>query len=215
MEIWKDIKGYEGMYKVSNLGRVMSIRRKVNGPRGYKTIKQKILKIGKNNFGYSTVTLSKHGKSHRKQVHRLVALAFIPNVNNLPQINHIDGNKSNNVVENLEWITNRDNVIHAYNMGLKKTIQIDKNLLIDLYVNKKYAAMNIAKIMNVSVGTIINNLEKNGIAIRGHEGANKKFIITKEFLEKELKTKTVKEIANELGCSYTTVHNNKIKYGLK
>ena len=144
-----------------------------------------------------------------------MALAFIPNVNNLPQINHIDGNKSNNVVENLEWITNRDNVIHAYNMGLKKTIQIDKNLLIDLYVNKKYAAMNIAKIMNVSVGTIINNLEKNGIAIRGHEGANKKFIITKEFLEKELKTKTVKEIANELGCSYTTVHNNKIKYGLK
>lgn len=102
-EIWKDIKGYEGIYQVSNLGRVKSLPRFHKTKNGYYS-KVKILTPIKNDRGYLLVGLSKEWKKQKIFVHRLVAEAFIPNPNNLPQVNHINEfEKDNNCVENLEW----------------------------------------------------------------------------------------------------------------
>ena len=92
-EIWKPVVGYEGLYEVSNFGRVRSLRR------------NKILKLKNEVDGYIRVTLCNGGTEKLYQVHRLVAQAFIPNPDNLPQINHKDEVKSNNIVTNLEWCT--------------------------------------------------------------------------------------------------------------
>ena len=132
-EIWKDVKGYEGLYQVSNLGRVKSIKRKVNiyskkNKNYYKrTIKQKILNYGGNTIGYVNVPLSKDGCTKPIYVHRLVAEAFIPNPNNYPCVNHIDENKENNKVDNLEWCTVKYNNNYGSHIEKisKKVIQYD------------------------------------------------------------------------------------------
>lgn len=112
-EIWKDIKDYEGMYQVSNLGRVRSLN--------YHHTKQvKLLSLCVNYKGYLKAHLCKNNKGKKASVHRLVAEAFIPNIENLPQVNHIDGNKLNNCVTNLEWCTQEHNIQHAYKNGLIK-----------------------------------------------------------------------------------------------
>ena len=98
-EYWKPVVGYEGLYMVSNWGRVKSI----------KFGKERILKPGTNNYGYLLVKLCKDGKVKAFTVHRLVAEAFLPNPHNYPCVNHKDENKQNNVVSNLEWCT------HEYN----------------------------------------------------------------------------------------------------
>lgn len=115
-EIWKDIKGYEGSYQVSNLGRVKSISRVIKTKNNYRHITGRILKFNKNKWGYTLVYII----SKNYAVHRLVASAFIPNPNNLPQVNHIDGDKDNNCVNNLEWCTASFNLKEAYRLGLKK-----------------------------------------------------------------------------------------------
>lgn len=98
MEEWRDIKGYEGKYQISNLGRVKSLRDSHNNYRE-KYIKSRIRR------GYLSVTLCNKGKQKQFLVHRLIAEAFIPNPNNYPQVNHKDENKLNNNIENLEWCT--------------------------------------------------------------------------------------------------------------
>lgn len=104
-EIWKPIKGYEGLYEVSNLGNVRSCPRIYTDSRGWVYHKKgQTLKYLLRNH-YNSVALCKNNKSAQKTVHRLVATAFIPNPNNLPQINHKDENKLNNHVDNLEWCT--------------------------------------------------------------------------------------------------------------
>ena len=103
MEEWKDIEGYEGKYMVSNLGNVKSLSYN-------KTGKEKIMKPVKNNRGYLHVILCKEGKVKAYTVHRLVATAFIPNTENLPEVNHIDEDKNNNSVENLEWVSSKYNI---------------------------------------------------------------------------------------------------------
>ena len=111
MEIWKDIKGYEGLYQVSNLGRVkhLEFTRPNLLTGGVSTIKEKVLKQRLTLYGYYTVLLSKNGKKRWYFVHRLVAEAFIPNPDNLPFVNHKDENKVNNISSNLEWCTARYN----------------------------------------------------------------------------------------------------------
>ena len=100
-EIWRDIAGYEGIYQVSNLGRVKSFHKwkRAACPDEY------ILKVDSNNKGYQQVMLYKNHTRHKVLVHRLVAMAFIPNPDNLPHINHIDENIQNNRMDNLEWCT--------------------------------------------------------------------------------------------------------------
>ena len=110
-EIWKDIEGYEGLYEVSSYGRVRSLGQFVNhNYGGYAYRKGRILKPGLGSKKYLSVTLSKNGIQKQYSVHRLVAQAFIPNINNLPIINHKDENKLNNCVDNLEWCDYKYNV---------------------------------------------------------------------------------------------------------
>lgn len=118
-EIWKDIKGFEGYYQISNYGNVKGLTRKVKKWDGEKIIKEKI-KIADLTKGYYRIALYKKNKIKKEQIHRLVATHFILNPENKPQVNHIDGNKLNNHVSNLEWVTQSENQIHAYKIGLQK-----------------------------------------------------------------------------------------------
>lgn len=120
-ELWKPIKNYPN-YQVSNLGRVKSKERYVNTVyEAKRKIKERILKLILNNKGYYVVYLyNEKGKSTPKSVHRLVASTFLENINNYPVINHIDGNKLNNRLENLEWCTQSHNIKESYRLGLEK-----------------------------------------------------------------------------------------------
>lgn len=109
-EVWKDIKGYEGLYKVSNTGKVKSFQRN----------REKFLSDKYYENGYLRASLSKNKKKKKVLIHRLVAETFIPNPENKPEVNHIDGNKRNNNVSNLEWCTRCENVNHAWETGLNE-----------------------------------------------------------------------------------------------
>ena len=119
MEEWKSIAGYEGLYEVSNYGRVKSLGRIVIRKNGWAcTFKQKILRTHKTLKGYVLVDLHKNNKAKRLYVHRLVAEAFIPNHKKMPEINHKDEDKENNAVGNLEWCSRIENV--RYGTGIKR-----------------------------------------------------------------------------------------------
>jgi hypothetical protein len=125
-EIWKWIDGYKDMYQVSNLGRVRSVDRYVYcevSPNKLQHIFGKVLKQGCNHKGYPIVYLSKDGKQKTITVHRLVAKTFIDNPLSLPQVNHKDGCKTNNCVENLEWCDNSYNQKHAWESGLQPSYE--------------------------------------------------------------------------------------------
>lgn len=109
-EIWKDVKGYEGEYQVSNLGKVKNIK------------KDNIIKGTINKNGYIYVDLWKNNKRHKKTIHRLVAENFLNNINNYTDVNHKDGNKQNNKLSNLEFCTRSYNIKEAYRLGLKKKV---------------------------------------------------------------------------------------------
>lgn len=117
IEQWKDIKGYKGLYQVSNLGNVKSLDRIVHTKTGNQKWKSKV--ISKSIFGlYYGFNICKNGKKKKIHFHRLVAQAFLPNPNNKKEVNHINGDKLDNRVENLEWVTRQENAKHAYDTGL-------------------------------------------------------------------------------------------------
>lgn len=118
-EIWKDVKGYEGIYKVSNLGMVKRLSTEVFC-RAWKKrrVKEKVLKPCINTHGYYALNLSHKNKKAPQRLHRIIASAFVPNPENKKEVNHKDGNKLNNALDNLEWVTHRENGIHAYENGL-------------------------------------------------------------------------------------------------
>ena len=118
-----DIPGYEGIYQINLNQEVKRCQRYVaNRLGGMSLLKEKILSPYKHNSGYIYIQLDKSWK-----LHRLMALAFIENKDNLPQVNHRDGNKANNEIDNLEWCTNRDNARHAFKLGLRKGMFGAKN----------------------------------------------------------------------------------------
>lgn len=129
MEVWEDIKGYEGLYQISNLGRVKCLPKDVVSTK-YGHVRhypERIASTYSRNGGYKFVELSKDGKARKYSVHRLVAKHFISNPENKPQVNHIDGNKANNRVDNLEWVTASENIKHAYENGLKNSPSGDEH----------------------------------------------------------------------------------------
>lgn len=126
-EVWKPIVGFEGLYEVSNTGKVKSLKRTVTAYNGWqRTFEEKILALhsSKQTERHPKpmyhVELWKDNKRTVKMIHRLVAETFIPNPDGKPQVNHIDGNRLNNNVDNLEWVTNAENTRHAYRTGLAK-----------------------------------------------------------------------------------------------
>ena len=168
-EIWRDIDGYKGLYQVSNLGNVKSLMHYRKGINGNLTIvKEKILKqnINRKN-GYLVVSLCKNGISKTSRVNRLVAETFISNPYNLPQVNHIDGNKLNNNKNNLEWCSAKRNMNEAVRIGLfknvvKKVAQYDmNNNLIEIYSSITEASRKTG-ITNTSISYCANGKRKNG-----------------------------------------------------
>ena len=113
-EIWKDIKGFKNLYQISNLGNIKSLN-------AYGHNKKKLLKPFIDKNGYLNIILSKNKKKKYCLVHQLVAKAFIKNPNNYNEVNHLDGNKENNCVDNLEWCDRKHNIRHAFENNLIKT----------------------------------------------------------------------------------------------
>lgn len=132
MESWKNIDGYDGLYKISNLGRVKSSPNKSNH-NGEMILKQSDV------MGYRCVCLYKNSVAKMFKVHRLVATAFLENTENKPQVNHIDGNKLNNNANNLEWVTASENTKHAHEKGLAKALKGKDNnrIVLVVQINKE------------------------------------------------------------------------------
>lgn len=153
METWKDIFGYEGLYQISNRGRLKSL---VGGWRK----SEKILKSCHNTDGYLIIGLYKDKKRKTKRVARLIAEAFISNPNNKPQINHKNGIKTDDRIDNLEWVTSSENHQHAFRVGIKsqkgekhnRTHLTEKDILVihGLYLSKTFNQMILSRIYRIN-----------------------------------------------------------------
>lgn len=157
IEEWRPVQEFNGVFEVSNLGKVRRLWRL-----GPKPIKQSI-----GTKGYLKVCLSYDNKNYNRDIHRLVALAFVPNTNNKPQVNHIDGDKRNNIYTNLEWCTAAENMRHASDIGLRPkdhgcVTKLDKakaDIIRSQYNNGCYR-IDLAKNFCVSISTI-NKILRN------------------------------------------------------
>lgn len=150
-EIWAPVKGYEGFYEVSDTGKVKGIDRMVVSKNGLTRKKGIEIKTRVNNDGYIEVRLSKDSRTTTTFIHILIAKAFIPNPFNKSEVNHINGIKTDNRIENLEWSTHSENMKHAYKMGLLK--RISKHV-IDNCTGKEYTSIKEAAIdLNIKHGT--------------------------------------------------------------
>lgn len=166
LEIWKDIQGYESLYQISNLGRVKSLKRKCGqGNNNSRMVNERIRRDRVNSRGYCYVSLHKNGKRKTFTIHRMVGLAFIINPKHYPEINHIDGIKTNNNVNNLEWVTTSMNIKHAYSIGMKETMRGESSNLSklklsqvikirQLYSKGNYNKIYLSKLFNCSLGNI-------------------------------------------------------------
>lgn len=152
-EKWKPIPGFEEKYEISNKGRIRSIDRSVLLKKGILQFRKgKIIKLNSNTKGYLFSNLYCKGKHKPAYPHRLVAESFINNPNRLPEVNHIDGNKQNNTVNNLEWVTREENIHHFIKLGLRKdklTMQ-QANEIKAKYSSKLYSQNELAKEYGVS-----------------------------------------------------------------
>lgn len=145
-EVWKDIAGFEGFYQCSSYGRIRS----VDHPD--RRTKARILKQGISDKGYSLIGFWMNKKVNTKRVHRVIAMTFIPNPKNFKEVNHIDGNKLNNSVDNLEWTTRSENVKHAWrnnlikNTSKRKLTKKEVMEIRELYNRRKGHKPTVAKI---------------------------------------------------------------------
>lgn len=119
-EIWKDIMGFEGLYQISNYGNVKSCKRYVNAKFGKRVVNEKLLSLGKDKDGYLMAILCQDGIKQTVKIHRLVANAFIDKIDGKDIVNHIDSNKSNNNLSNLEWVSSLENNCHS-RLNIKST----------------------------------------------------------------------------------------------
>lgn len=160
--IWGDVVGYEGIYEVSNNGLVRSLDKTIVNSLGRKRLyKGRTIKPFIDKDGYEIVTLSHKGIKKKFKVHRLVAFAFIQNLEEKPEVNHKDGNKRNNHYDNLEWSTGKENTNHAFKTGLNnnkrenhklsKLKEEDVSEIRKLYKTGKYTYGKIADMYDVSI----------------------------------------------------------------
>lgn len=152
-EIVRDIPGYEGLYTIDIFG---NVKRKIDNIE----MKQQF-----NKFGYANVSLTKDGKQKQHKVHRLIARAFIPNPQKKEQVNHIDGNKSHNVVWNLEWNTPKENINHAYKLGLCHPKGTHKTKVVCIETGIIYSSVTDASrdmgILHTSIFNVLSGLSEN------------------------------------------------------
>ena len=183
VEIWKDVVGYEGYYKVSNLGRVKGVERQFTQfnslTKNYntKTLPEKIMKPHEDKDGYLKLQLTRDGEHNKFFVHRLVALAFIPNTENKPQVNHKQGNKKDNRVDMLEWNTVSENQQHAHDNklyecqrgetnGHAKLTEAQVRKIHELYSGGNITQQYLADMFGVAgnaISRIVNGLRWNHI----------------------------------------------------
>lgn len=205
--MWKPIENYNSLYEVNEKGEVRSLYH-WNGHKYEKRKKPYILKQSNTTTGYKKVELVKDGKRKSLKVHRLVAIAFIPNPMNKPYINHIDGNPINNCVENLEWCTQHENVVHAYETGLRKISHITKEEL-QRYVENGVTFHQIMKKEHISVKRL-----QNYYKIYGVRNLSNKYNIDLNQLKIDLeKGIPNKELAKKYKCSNMLIATRK--YQLK
>ena len=172
LEVWKDAIGYEGLYQVSNLGRVRSIDRVTTcltrwGTSSDRHYKSKVLNPSFDGKGhYLFVVLRKDGKSYTEQVHRLVAKTFLPLEDYSLDVNHKDGNKTNNIVDNLEWCTRSRNLEHALEIGLMESqCKIRRKVNLTFDGNKEIAfpdMISCCNFFNHSKSWLGNYVRKHG-----------------------------------------------------
>lgn len=169
--IWKDVVGYEGLYEISSLGDIKSLKRYCKSKTGFRVVPEKILKPKIDKYGYLVLHISKNNVRWNITIHRLVAIAFLPNINNYPQINHKDGNKLNNVVENLEWCSASYNVQHSFDNKLNIPIKGSKRAFSKMteekvievryrYKNEDISLKNLSKSYNISTQTLHSIITK-------------------------------------------------------
>lgn len=175
---WRPIEGYEGYYEVSDTGLVRSLDRYI--PQRFGSSKEVKMMFYQGHImkqsdtgGYLVVNLRKHGISNVQKVHRLVGNAFIENPNELPFINHIDGDKKNNNISNLEWCTAEHNNVHAYKTGLHKprfgveVIQIDKDNRVVAKFESLHEAERKTGINKHSIWQVVSNWDGRGDGFAG------------------------------------------------
>lgn len=172
-EVWKDIEGYEGIYQISNLGAVKSLARV--DAKGNNRV-EKILKGIPTSDGYLRVHLCINTKRIKKPIHRLVAETFIPNPDNKPQVNHIDEDKTNNTLDNLEWVTAKENVNHgtaisrrAYKQRLSQKGKVVTAIDIATGEHNTYTSMKeCARCLNINAAGIYQVLKGNYRHVKGY-----------------------------------------------
>lgn len=168
-EIWKEVEEFNGAYLISNKGRLKSVKRGIKWNGTIRHQEDKIMSQVINKSGYIEYQITYNGKHYSRKAHRLVAEAFIPNPAKKPQVNHINGVKTDNFVENLEWCTNRENVVHAYKNGLNKAaktiVQFD---LEGNFIKRWINTGEITRELGIGKTTILAACKRKNHAAKGY-----------------------------------------------
>lgn len=221
IEIWKSVLGYEGIYEVSNLGNVRSIDRVVKSSNGSECFRKgKLLAKTLDKDGYQTVHLMQFGVGRRSKIARLVSIAFIPNPLEKPEINHIDFDRTNNCVSNLEWVTHKENIKHLMSAGRHYTQTTNINGSNNPNYGNRTLSMKYKNNPSLSKEKNARHGSSNGMAkpitITDHTGNNAfkfqcikdcaKYIINEGF-----------SISNNIACVSAKIskaaNNNSIEFG--